>query len=67
MTLGISLGDVVAWLFVFGFCIDWLINLDVNLGGYMMKIWKVTFDTGMATLAALRGHGNDWVPRQATC
>ena len=59
MTLGISFGDVVSWLVVFWLCLDWFLTINSHLGGIMMKIVKTTLKTGLATLAALRGHGND--------
>lgn len=59
MTLGISFGDVVSWLVVFWLCLDWFLTINSHLGGIMMKIVKTTLKTGLDTLAALRGHGND--------
>lgn len=59
MTLGISFGDVVSWLVVFWLCFDWFLTINSHLGGIMMKIVKTTLKTGLDTLAALRGHGND--------
>lgn len=59
MTLGISFGDVVSWLVVFWLCLDWFLTINSYLGGIMMKIVKTTLKTGLDTLAALRGHGND--------
>jgi hypothetical protein len=57
MTLGISLGDVVTWPFVFWLCADWFLTINSLLGGNKMKILKATIKTGLDTLAALRGHG----------
>ena len=59
MTLGISFGGVVSWLVVFWLCLDWFLTINSHLGGIMMKIVKTTLKTGLDTLAALRGHGND--------
>jgi energy-converting hydrogenase Eha subunit F len=66
VTLGFTLGDVATWLFVFWLCLDWFFTINSHLGGIMDKILKTTLKTGLDTLAALRGHGNDRVPRQTT-
>lgn len=67
VTLGVPLGDVATWLFVFWLCIDWFKVVTSHLGGNMDKLMAATIKTGLDTLAALRGHENDRVPRQATC
>lgn len=59
LTLGCSLGDVVSWIFVSWLCLNWFLTINSHLGGIMVKILKTTLKTGLDTLAALRGHGND--------
>ena len=49
MTLGVTIGDVGAWLFALWVCIDWLFNLDAGKEVQM----KATFKTGMDALAVL--------------
>lgn len=66
MTLGVPFGDVATWLFVSWLCIDWFNTTDAHLGGMMMKIFEETLKTGLNTLAALRGQGNDRVMHHAT-
>lgn len=62
VTLGISFGDVGAWLFIAWLCIDLLINLEVN----MEKFVKATFKTGMDVLTVLRGQVGKEQPRLST-
>lgn len=62
VTLGISFGDVGAWLFIAWLCIDLLINLEVNMG----KLVKATFETGMDVLTVLRGQVGKEQPRLST-
>jgi hypothetical protein len=59
VALGISFGDVVSWIVVFWLCMDWFLSVNSHLGGIMVKIVKTTLETGLDTLAALRGQGND--------
>lgn len=49
MTLGVTIGDVGAWLFVLWTCIDWFLNLDAITEAIM----KATFKTGLDALAVL--------------
>ena len=65
VTLGVPFGDVAMLLFVSWLCIDWLLATNKHLGGTMMKIFEEALKTGLNTLAALRGHGNDRVTHQA--
>jgi hypothetical protein len=51
VTLGISFGDVGAWLFITWLCIDWVLNLEVHMG----TILNAAFKTGMDVLTVLRG------------
>lgn len=48
-TLGVTIGDVGAWLFALWVCIDWFLNLDVLTEAFM----KATFKTGLDALAVL--------------
>lgn len=48
-TLGVTAGDVGAWLFALWVCIEWFLNLDVITEAFM----KATFKTGMEALAVL--------------
>jgi len=49
MTLGITIGDVGAWLFILWTCIDWFFNLEMLKEGFM----KATLTTGVNALAVL--------------
>ncbi|MVT63585.1 hypothetical protein GPL21_00455 [Bradyrhizobium pachyrhizi] len=49
VTLGITIGDVGAWLFALWVSIDWVFNLDVLTEAIM----KATFKTGLDALAVL--------------
>lgn len=49
MTLGFTVGDVGAWLFILWVCVDWYINLTLPMEDFM----KATFKTGMDALAVL--------------
>jgi hypothetical protein len=49
MTLGVTIGDVGAWLFALWACIDWFLNLDAFTEAFM----KATFKTGLDALAVL--------------
>lgn len=62
VTLGISFGDVGAWLFIAWLCIDLFFNLEVHMG----KILNATFKTGMDVLTALRGQVGKEQPRLST-
>lgn len=62
VTLGISFGDVGAWLFIAWLCIDQFINLEVDMG----KFVKATFKTGMDVLTVLRGQVGKEQPRLST-
>jgi hypothetical protein len=48
-TLGIAVGDVVAWLFILWTCTDWFLNLKV----LKENIMEATFKTGVNALAVL--------------
>lgn len=62
MTLGISFGDVGAWLFIAWLCIDMFFNLEV----FMEKFVKAAFKTGMDVLTVLRGQVGKEQPRLST-
>lgn len=62
MTLGISFGDVGAWLFIAWLCIDMFFNLEVFMG----KFVKAAFKTGMDVLTVLRGQVGKEQPRLST-
>jgi len=49
ITLGFTVGDVEAWLFILWVCVGWYINLTLPMEGFM----KATFKTGMDALAVL--------------
>lgn len=49
MTLGFTVGDVGAWLFILWVCVDWYINLTLPMDDFM----KATFRTGTDALAVL--------------
>lgn len=49
MTLGFTVGDVGAWLFILWVCVDWYINLTLPMEDFM----NATFKTGMDALAVL--------------
>jgi hypothetical protein len=49
MTLGFTVGDVGAWLFILWVCVDWYFNLTFPMEDFM----KATFKTGMDALAVL--------------
>ena len=49
MTLGFTVGDVGAWLFILWACVDWYFNLTLQMEDFM----KATFKTGMDALAVL--------------
>jgi len=51
VTLGFTIGDVGAWLFVLWLCIDWFSNLDLRTEVFMKAMLK----TGMNALAVLWG------------
>lgn len=49
MTLGFTVGDVGAWLFILWTCVDWYFNLTLPMEDFM----RATFKTGMDALAVL--------------
>lgn len=49
VTLGFTIGDVGAWLFVLWACVE----LYFNLGAKMEAFMKAAFKTGMEALAVL--------------
>ena len=58
MTLGFTVGDVGAWLFILGACVDWYFNLTLPMEDFM----KATFKTG---LKLSRFCGPSWVSSHA--
>jgi|GEM_PF-3215928 len=57
MTLGFTVGDVGAWLFILWACVDLYINLTLPMEDFM----KATFNTGMVLS---RFCGPNWVRSQ---
>lgn len=49
VTLGVTVGDVGAWLFVLWVCMEWILNLDAVTEATM----KATIKTGLDALAVL--------------
>ena len=54
VTLGVNVGDVGTWFFIFWLCIDWFQSLNLLTEGFM----KATLKTGMDALTVLRGQGD---------
>ena len=50
MTLGFTVGDVGAWLFILWVCVDWYINLTLPMEDFMKKKNKTAKQEGFFSM-----------------